>query len=121
MRTSPTQSRPGDRTPVGVIGHLSRVDPRRRYLLLLLSLGIAYSVYVGSARLEHYQGLIVDDSYISYRFAENLAHGFGPTWNPHMNPVEGFTCMLWVLLLGAFQFVSGLRPHEFAHYLGFSI
>lgn len=119
METSPTQ--PRKRKPAMIFERLRRVDPWRRHLLLLLSLGIAYGAYVGYAQLEHFDGLIPDDSYISYRFAENLANGFGPTWNPHMDPVEGFTCMLWVLMLGAFQFVSGLRPHEFAHDLGFSI
>ena len=121
METSPAQSRLRKRKSSGITGHLRRADPQQRHLLLLLSLGIAYSAYVWYAWLGHFEGLILDDSYISYRFAENLANGFGPTWNPHMNPVEGFTCMLWVLLLGAFQFVTGLRPHEFAHYLGFSI
>lgn len=44
-------------------------------------------------------GLIFDDSFITYRYAKNLASGFGITWNPHEAPVEGYTNFLLVLLL----------------------
>ena len=43
--------------------------------------------------------LIFDDSFITYRYAKNLASGFGITWNPHEAPVEGYTNFLLVLLL----------------------
>ncbi len=39
----------------------------------------------------------VDDSYISFRYARNLANGHGPTWNAGEPPVEGYTSFLWVL------------------------
>ncbi|MBC3194383.1 hypothetical protein H7X46_25365 [Pseudonocardia sp. C8] len=39
----------------------------------------------------------VDDAYITYRYSENLARGFGPTWNPGADPVEGYTNFLWML------------------------
>lgn len=39
----------------------------------------------------------VDDAYITYRYSANLAHGFGPTWNPGQDPVEGFTNFSWML------------------------
>ncbi|MEJ8278740.1 hypothetical protein [Pseudonocardia spirodelae] len=39
----------------------------------------------------------VDDAYITYRYSANLAHGFGPTWNPGQDPVEGYTNFLWML------------------------
>ncbi len=40
----------------------------------------------------------VDDSYISYRYAENLAAGRGLTFNPGER-VEGYSNLLWILLL----------------------
>ncbi len=40
----------------------------------------------------------VDDSYISYRYAENLAGGRGLTFNPGER-VEGYSNLLWILLL----------------------
>lgn len=39
-----------------------------------------------------------DDSYISYRYARNLADGAGLVWNPGEH-VEGYTNFLWVVLL----------------------
>ncbi|MEQ3551215.1 hypothetical protein WIS52_12105 [Pseudonocardia nematodicida] len=38
----------------------------------------------------------VDDAYITYRYSANLADGFGPTWNPGGDPVEGFTNFAWM-------------------------
>jgi hypothetical protein len=44
---------------------------------------------------------LVDDAYIGFRYALNLAHGHGLVWNPG-EPVEGYTNLLWVLLLSPF-------------------
>jgi len=41
-----------------------------------------------------------DDAYISYRYAENIANGYGPVYNVGER-VEGYTCVLWILLLAA--------------------
>jgi len=41
---------------------------------------------------------IPDDSYISFRYAENLAEGNGITFNPNERPVEGYSNFLWILL-----------------------
>ncbi|MBI4872321.1 MAG: hypothetical protein HY814_12235 [Candidatus Riflebacteria bacterium] len=42
-----------------------------------------------------------EDAYISLRFARNLAEGHGLTFNAGERGVEGFSNMLWVLLLTA--------------------
>jgi arabinofuranosyltransferase len=44
--------------------------------------------------------LIVDDAFISFRYAENLAHGFGLVYNLGQR-VEGYTNFLWTILLAA--------------------
>ena len=44
---------------------------------------------------------LVDDAYISFRYAANLAAGHGLVWNPG-EYVEGYTNLLWVLLLTPF-------------------
>jgi arabinofuranosyltransferase len=44
---------------------------------------------------------LVDDAYITFRYAENLAAGHGLVWNPGER-VEGYTNLLWVLLLVPF-------------------
>src|SRR5215471_13513339 len=45
------------------------------------------------------QRVIADDAYISFRFARNLAEGYGLVWNIGGEPVEGYTDPLWVFLL----------------------
>lgn len=47
------------------------------------------------ARREYF---LIDDAYISFRYAANFANGHGLVWNTGV-PVEGYTCLLWVLLL----------------------
>lgn len=42
--------------------------------------------------------LVVDDAFISFRFADNLAHGLGLVYNPGER-VEGFSNFLWTILL----------------------
>jgi arabinofuranosyltransferase len=45
-----------------------------------------------------YRTELIDDAYISLRYARNLAHGEGLVWNPG-EAVEGYTDFLWVILL----------------------
>jgi hypothetical protein len=45
--------------------------------------------------------VLVDDAYISFRYAVNFAHGNGLVWNPGER-VEGYTNLLWVVLLSGF-------------------
>jgi hypothetical protein len=40
----------------------------------------------------------IDDAFIAYRYADHLAHGLGLTYNAG-DRVEGFTSLLWVLLV----------------------
>lgn len=54
----------------------------------------------------------VDDAYISFHFARNLAAGQGLVFNPGVR-VEGFSNPLWVLLLAAGQ-AAGLTPRPVA-------
>ena len=49
--------------------------------------------------------ILVDDAYISFRYALNFAEGHGLVWN-HGDPVEGYTSLLWVLLLSPFAWLS---------------
>jgi hypothetical protein len=51
----------------------------------------------------------VDDSYIFFRYAENLANGQGFVFNPGEPPGEGFTSWAWLLLLAL------------CHYLGLDV
>ncbi|MCC6158208.1 MAG: hypothetical protein IT350_09155 [Deltaproteobacteria bacterium] len=53
----------------------------------------------------------VDDAYISYRYAENLAHGFGLEYNPGER-VEGGTSIALIALLAPFS-LAGIRRIDF--------
>ncbi len=53
-----------------------------------------------------------DDAFISYRYADNLAEGHGPVFNPGER-VEGYTNFLWVLILSLFSLL-GIQPEIIA-------
>ncbi len=59
----------------------------------------------------------LDDAYISMRYAEHLAEGLGPVYNPGER-VEGYTCFLWVALL-AMGPMLGMVTEVWAKALGF--
>jgi arabinofuranosyltransferase len=58
-----------------------------------------------------------EDSFISFRFAKNLAEGYILVWNIGELPVEGFTNFLWVLIctLGT---IAGFNIILFAQFFG---
>jgi hypothetical protein len=58
----------------------------------------------------------VDDSFISYRYARNLASGAGLVFNPGER-VEGYTNFAWTVLLSA-GYRVGLEPDGLAKVLG---
>lgn len=59
---------------------------------------------------------LCDDSFISIRYAENLADGIGLVYNAG-EYVEGYTNLSWTLLLAAFA-RAGVSPVATAQYLG---
>jgi hypothetical protein len=44
---------------------------------------------------------VLDDAFISLRYARNLFEGYGPVWNVGEQPVEGYTNFLWMLFCSA--------------------
>lgn len=65
---------------------------RRSHWAVLVLVGLALA---GHALLYDY---VVDDAFISFRYAENLVRGNGLVFNPGER-VEGYTNFLWVLLI----------------------
>ncbi|HOH31874.1 MAG TPA: glycosyltransferase family 39 protein, partial [Candidatus Hydrogenedentes bacterium] len=57
---------------------------------------IAFSVYYNRTVVTDW---MMDDAFVSFRYADNWARGFGPVYNPGEPPVEGYTNFLWVALL----------------------
>jgi arabinofuranosyltransferase len=60
---------------------------------------------------------LTDDAFISFRYARNLSHGQGLVFNPGGERVEGYSNMLWVLLLSGLDRV-GVPPERAAAPLG---
>jgi hypothetical protein len=56
------------------------------------------AVVVQVAHVVAIQPWMLDDAFIFFRYAENLAAGHGPVYNPGER-VEGYTSFLWVVLL----------------------
>ncbi len=48
-----------------------------------------------------FRAFVLDDSFITYRFARHLAEHGSLAWNLGAPPVEGFTSLLWVLVNAA--------------------
>jgi arabinofuranosyltransferase len=63
-------------------------------LLILLSIAL----FLAFASL--FWNFTIDDSYITFRYADNLARGLGPVFNPGER-VEGYTSFSWMLLMAA--------------------
>lgn len=62
------------------------------------SLFIARTAFLVDGRI-HFT--LFDDGMISMQYARNLTDGFGLRWNPGEAPVEGFSNLLWTLLMAA--------------------
>ncbi len=82
---------------VGRMRHSDEADGTRRpslwgFLAGLLLLAIIAVVFADRARF------IQDDAFISFRYAENMAHGMGLVWEPGAT-VQGYTNFLWTLII----------------------
>lgn len=79
-------------------GPARRRDFRARKLLWLATAVLApFALFI--AHGASFSGWQIDDAGISYAYARNLAAGEGLVAQPGDEPVEGFTNLLWVLLL----------------------
>ncbi len=64
-------------------------------------------------RLSPLRHFILDDAFITYRFAENIAAGYGVAWNPGDPPVEGYINFLW-MILNTLGIWCGIAPVVFS-------
>ncbi len=61
---------------------------------------------------------LTDDAFIAFRYVSNSMLGYGLVWNPPpFRPVEGYTCLLWVLLLEGVWRLTGWTPPEVANHI----
>jgi hypothetical protein len=99
------------------------IDGNKTIMNLRLSrfptwLGVMVGIILLGAHLSYYAYVVVDDSYISYRYARNFARGDGLLFNPGQEPVEGYSNFLWVVILAGAS-VLGLEISLVSKVLGF--
>jgi len=83
-----------------------------RRLIVLLAVGVVFmTVFVAQALRTVTNGWATtyDDAFISFRYAQHLAEGFGLVWNIDQPPTEGFSNLLLVLAL-ALPIGLGIDP-----------
>jgi hypothetical protein len=66
-----------------------------RYSALVVA-GWCFCLLIGLAQLAHYWPEVIDDSFITFRYARNFVHGFGFAFNPGDGQVEGFSNPTWL-------------------------
>lgn len=77
--------------------------------------GVVLAALVGAWLGARHLAFQCDDAFISYRYVDHLVRGWGLVWNPApFAPVEGYTSLSWVLLLGAIWSLAGLEPPQVA-------
>jgi len=81
---------------------------------LSIALAILALVYALAA-LYSFPKWTVDDAYITYRYAENLANFGALTWNVGEKPVEGYTGVALPLILAA-GIRLGIPPDSLSSY-----
>ena len=78
------------------------------WLLIALAGCLALTIFQAWewVRTDGLPGVPLDDAWIHYRFADNLIHGYGFSYNPG-EPTPGSTSPLWTLLLAGARLVTG--------------
>lgn len=89
---------------------MARIDSAAGFLLA------AATFVLTVAHVAYYFPRVVDDLFISLRYAENLAHGRGAVFNPGER-VEGVSSPLW-MFLQSFGFVLGFEGITWTKALG---
>lgn len=77
-------------------------------------LAVALAVGLGFAWT---QMSLLDDAFISFRYADNWASGHGPVFN-HGERVQGYTNFLWMAVLALGTAITGVEPPIVALVLG---
>ncbi|HSC39361.1 MAG TPA: hypothetical protein VLD19_15870, partial [Chitinophagaceae bacterium] len=72
---------------------------------------ICLSVFAAAALLTwhsyNFASIGLDDANIYFKYAKNLANGFGFVYNPGGEHVEGFTSILWTVMVAGLYVIAG--------------
>lgn len=88
------------------------IDPKKLCILSILAAMVLFILM-----LLYVWNFTIDDAFISFRYSEHLASGFGLVWNVDQPPVEGYSNFLWILII-AFSFLFKLNPIFSAKLIG---
>ncbi|MCZ7610105.1 MAG: hypothetical protein M5U17_08035 [Ignavibacterium sp.] len=75
------------------------------------------SILLSAGTIIFFPKWLVDDAYITFRYAENLANHFQLTFNINSQPVEGYTGIILPILI-AFAIKIGISPIIVTHSIG---
>lgn len=85
-----------------------------KYKTAILSLALGLL-----ALLAWFNRFILDDAFISFRYAYNLAHGYGLVWNIGER-VEGYTNFLWTMIM-TIPMIFNWEPILFSYLVGIGL
>ncbi len=91
-----------------------RRPPLKKHLLGLLLLWTIFALVVWTFCVTQTP---VDDAYITFRYVRHLVAGHGLVFNPGEAPLEGYSSLLWLLLLAPFERL-GMDLAATAHVVG---
>ncbi|MBB3049472.1 hypothetical protein FHS23_000467 [Prauserella isguenensis] len=89
-----------------------RLSVHRGWRLVTLAVTVAASLVHQLA-----YGTVPDQAHIGFRYARNIAEGYGPVFNPG-EPVEGYTDFAWIVLLALVRALTGWGVEPVAVTLG---
>ena len=95
-------------------GPQARINTFASVAIILISHLIYYTL------IQSFFHYTIDDTFITFRYSRNLADGFGPTFNPGMAPVEGYSTFLWMLVM-SISHVMGFDALVFSKLLGIAL
>ncbi|GAA1213714.1 hypothetical protein [Prauserella alba] len=89
-----------------------RLSGHRGWRLATLAVTVAASL---AHQLAY--GTVPDEAHVGFRYARNIADGYGPVFNPG-EPVEGYTDFAWIVLLALVRAITGAEVEPVAVTLG---
>lgn len=98
---------------MGLIMKLTATSTWRLIFAVVAVLLFAYQIQQANQVI---QGVLIDDAYISLRYADNVASGRGLSWQPGER-VEGYTNFLWVAVMAVLMRL-GLAGEAAAQWMG---
>lgn len=79
-----------------------QITEKNSIFLLFISIAVFYIIYILRLSIDidgKTYFVLFDDAMISMTYAKNFANGHGLVWNPGQEAVEGYTNLLWTLIM----------------------